>query len=101
MDETLRIALIGCGAIAALCWILSVVTREYSWVDRIWSLTPPLFVGWFAWRGGLDDPRLATMLALSTAWGVRLTYNFARKGGYRKGGEDYRWEEMRTRLTPL
>ena len=26
-------------------------------------------------------------------WGVRLTYNFARKGGYKPGGEDYRWVE--------
>jgi steroid 5-alpha reductase family enzyme len=38
------------------------------------------------------------MLALVTAWGVRLTYNFARKGGYQPGGEDYRWPILRKRM---
>ena len=32
--------------------------------------------------------------------GGRLTYNFARKGGYARGGEDYRWAEIRSRLPP-
>jgi len=31
------------------------------------------------------------MALLPTLWGVRLTYNFARKGGYSLTGEDYRW----------
>jgi steroid 5-alpha reductase family enzyme len=31
-------------------------------------------------------------------WGVRLTYNYARKGGYGRGGEDYRWAEVRERI---
>lgn len=35
------------------------------------------------------------MLSLTTLWGVRLTFNFYRKGGYKKGGEDYRWEYIR------
>jgi len=30
--------------------------------------------------------------------GARLTFNFARKGGYRRGGEDYRWEALRARM---
>jgi steroid 5-alpha reductase family enzyme len=39
------------------------------------------------------------MLALVTLWGARLTFNFARKGGYRPGiGEDYRWQVLRSRL---
>jgi steroid 5-alpha reductase family enzyme len=37
------------------------------------------------------------MYALVWIWGLRLTYNFARKGGYKKGGEDYRWEYIRKR----
>jgi steroid 5-alpha reductase family enzyme len=36
---------------------------------------------------------------LITVWGARLTFNFARKGGYSwkfwSGEEDYRWEEVR------
>lgn len=35
------------------------------------------------------DPRLNLMAVLVTLWGARLTYNFARKGGY-TGMEDYR-----------
>jgi steroid 5-alpha reductase family enzyme len=35
------------------------------------------------------------MLGLTTLWGLRLTYNFWRKGGYKKGGEDYRWAYIR------
>ncbi|MBP6625074.1 MAG: DUF1295 domain-containing protein, partial [Chitinophagaceae bacterium] len=34
-----------------------------------------------------------------TLWGIRLTYNFSRRGGYHwipwKGHEDYRWEVLR------
>ncbi len=37
------------------------------------------------------NPRLVIMAALITVWGSRLTYNFARKGGYRFDAEDYRW----------
>jgi steroid 5-alpha reductase family enzyme len=35
------------------------------------------------------------MALLSTAWGMRLTINFALKGGF-SGGEDYRWKEIRS-----
>ena len=38
------------------------------------------------------------MTLLVFAWGVRLTFNLARKGGYRVGGEDYRWKALRERL---
>jgi steroid 5-alpha reductase family enzyme len=31
------------------------------------------------------------MAVLVAAWGARLTFNFARKGGFRAGGEDYRY----------
>ena len=86
--------------IALVVWILNVVTRECSWVDRLWSITPPIFVGYFWSQSGFADPRLLLMTALTTAWGARLTYNFARKGGYGKGGEDYRWAVLRERMSP-
>jgi steroid 5-alpha reductase family enzyme len=81
-------------------WLLSVLTREYSWVDRIWSLAPLAYVGIFAGRAGFADARLDVMFALVAAWGLRLTFNFARKGGYARGGEDYRWAVLRARMTP-
>lgn len=81
-------------------WLLSVLTREYSWVDRIWSLIPIVYVGVFAAAANFTDARLNTMLALVGLWGARLTFNFARKGGYAPGGEDYRWGVLRSRMTP-
>jgi steroid 5-alpha reductase family enzyme len=41
------------------------------------------------------------MQALVTLWGLRLTYNFARKGGYSLSSEDYRWPILKKKLTPL
>ena len=41
------------------------------------------------------------MTLLTTLWGLRLTYNFWRKGGYAPGGEDYRWEEVKTWFNPI
>jgi steroid 5-alpha reductase family enzyme len=87
------------GACAAT-WLLSLATREYSWVDRIWSLVPIAYMGVFAGAAGFADARLNLMLALVTLWGLRLTFNFARKGGYAPGGEDYRWKVLRGRMKP-
>jgi steroid 5-alpha reductase family enzyme len=39
------------------------------------------------------------MAILVTLWGLRLTFNFARKGGY-SGMEDYRWAILRGRMKP-
>lgn len=93
-------AALACGVAALSCWLLSVLTREYSWVDRLWSLAPPIYVGWYAAQSGMRDARLVLMFALAAAWGMRLTFNFARKGGYARGGEDYRWTELRKRMPP-
>jgi steroid 5-alpha reductase family enzyme len=96
---TLTTAAIACGVIALACWLLSVVTREHSWVDRLWSIVPIFYVGGFAYAA--PSPRLVIMTLLVTAWGARLTFNFARKGGYAKGGEDYRWAELKKRMSPI
>lgn len=98
--SALVVAFVGCLTLAFACWLLSLVTREFSWVDRAWSIAPPLYVLSFAWAGEFSDPRLVVMAVLCTAWGARLTYNFARKGGYGPGGEDYRWAELRKRMSP-
>jgi steroid 5-alpha reductase family enzyme len=88
--------------IAAGCWIGQVSTGYWSWVDRIvretkrcravvialnpfptpqWSLSPVAYAWIFAALSG-GDVRLVLMTLLVTAWGTRLTRNFARKGGY-------------------
>jgi steroid 5-alpha reductase family enzyme len=96
--SALSIAAIACACVAASCWLASVVTHEHSWVDRLWSILPVGYVGWFAYDAGFP-PRLVITSVLVLAWGARLTFNFARKGGYAKGGEDYRWAELRTRMS--
>ena len=89
-----------CLILAALCWLLSVITREYSWVDRIWPICPPIYGLMVAANADFVSPRLNLMATLVTLWGARLTFNCARKGGFAKGGEDYRWVAMREKLSP-
>ena len=84
----------------ALAWVASLVTRDTSWVDRLWSIVPAVYVVVFAWGAGFSDMRLNVMAALAVLWGARLTFNFARKGGY-TGVEDYRWPVLRERMSPL
>ncbi|HWL02406.1 MAG TPA: DUF1295 domain-containing protein [Microbacteriaceae bacterium] len=94
------LAVIVAGAASAFCWIASLITRDTSWVDRLWSIVPVVYVWIFAAGAGLADPRLDVMAILVTAWGARLTYNFARKGGY-SGVEDYRWPILRAKMSPF
>ena len=95
----LLVCLAICGVVTAGTWVASIATREYSWVDRIWSIAPIAYVWVFAVASGFDA-RLVLMSVLVTAWGIRLTFNYARKGGYRPGGEDYRWAVLRGRMSP-
>ena len=97
--DPMTIALWACASFALACWLLSILTGNYSWVDRLWSIAPPLYAFHFAAHAGFTDVRLDLMASLTIVWGGRLTYNFARKGGYRRGGEDYRWPELRSRVS--
>lgn len=90
-----------CLVLAALTWLFSVIRREYSWIDRLWPLCPPIYCLLVAAEAGFDSARLNLMTVLVVLWGARLTFNFARKGGFRKGGEDYRWAVVRERIGPV
>jgi steroid 5-alpha reductase family enzyme len=90
-----------CVILAVLCWLAAVVTREYSWVDRLWSICPPIYCLIVAFANDFGSPRVNLMTALAVLWGARLTFNFVRKGGYAKGGEDYRWATVRERYGPI
>ena len=87
------------GAACAFAWLASLATGDTSWVDRMWSIVPVIFVWVFAGAAHLRDAPLDVMAVLVTCWGVRLTYNFARKGGY-NGVEDYRWAVLRSSMRP-
>lgn len=92
------------GAIAlaawATCFLLGALSGNVSQVDRLWSLLPVAYV-WVVAAHGDFSPRLMLMALLVTAWGARLTFNFARQGGYRlkfwNAHEDYRWDVLRKR----
>ena len=86
-------------SIALLAFVTSEITRNYSQVDKLWSIVPPVFV-WCSAAASGREPRLVLMAGLATAWGARLTFNFWRRGGYSwppwRGVEDYRWAVLRT-----
>lgn len=94
----LLVALLTAGGVCVFVWIASLVSRDYSWVDRLWSIVPIVYVWIFAGATGFGNARLDVMAALVTVWGVRLTINFARRGGY-SGVEDYRWAILRGRMS--
>ena len=91
-----------CVYIAAtlLCFIVSTLARNYSQVDKLWSVMPIIYA-WIACYMFQFEPRLVLMASLVSVWGARLTWNFARRGGYSwrfwEGEEDYRWAEVRKR----
>lgn len=96
MSPLVAIAAI-CAVICAVTWVASLLTGDNSWVDRIWSIVPVAYLWVFAGFAGLLNARLDVMAVLVTLWGARLTFNFARKGGY-SGTEDYRWPVLRSRM---
>ena len=86
------------GIAAAVAFIVSTITKNYSQVDKLWS-TIPIAYGWIVAVYADFEPRITLMAVLITIWAVRLTYNFGRRGGYSwkfwTGDEDYRWSLLR------
>ena len=93
----LQVIVLVSAAACAFAWVASLVSGDTSWVDRSWSILPVIFVWVFASAAHLDNARLDVMAVVVTAWGSRLTFNFARKGGY-SGVEDYRWSVLRSSM---
>lgn len=95
---TLGILLLIMGASALYCFVVGELAHNNSQMDKLWSLLPEIYVWIVAARDGFS-PRLVLMAVLVSLWGIRLTFNFARKGAYRvkfwEGKEDYRWEVLR------
>lgn len=73
-----------------ICFVLGLLTQNYSQVDKLWSFLPPIYCTIVLFTNPFDT-RVFVMTLLTWMWGLRLTYNFARKGGYTWAGEDYRW----------
>lgn len=97
--ETLKVLGIIAGCSAAFCFIVGELTGNNSQMDKLWSLLPIAYTWVIAVKGGMGV-RLVVMAILATLWGIRLTFNFARKGAYKlkfwEGVEDYRWAIVRS-----
>jgi steroid 5-alpha reductase family enzyme len=83
--------------VALACFAIGEITRNYSQVDKLWSLLPVAY-SWITFSAS-PSPRILIMSILISVWGLRLSYNFGRKGGYSmipwKGEEDYRWKILK------
>ncbi|KAK2861183.1 hypothetical protein FQN49_004456 [Arthroderma sp. PD_2] len=78
--------------------LVSEINRNYSQVDRLWSILPSIYNGHFAlWcrLNGMSTTEVNTIFVFTLIWSVRLTFNYWRKGGYSIGSEDYRWVVVR------
>jgi len=96
--DTLLILAIVAGSAAAYCFIVGEISRNNSQMDKLWSILPIAYT-WIIAAKSEMKPRLVIIAVIATLWGIRLTYNFARKGAYHwkfwEGREDYRWEIVR------
>lgn len=87
--------------LAPLFLIVSEINKNYSQVDRCWSILPTVYNAHYvlyAHLYGLPTQRLDNLLAFSTVWSLRLTFNYWRKGGYSIGSEDYRWDVLKGKM---
>ena len=84
--------------VAIVCFVVSELSRNYSQVDKLWSIIPLLYMIVIV-SACTPNARIILMTVLVFLWGARLSYNFGRKGGYSiipwKGTEDYRWKILR------
>ena len=96
----LKITFWGVGAVILFTFVVGQLTGNNSQVDKLWSIVPAPYAWYMTWKGGMDE-RMVLMSVLVTIWAARLTFNFARRGGYSwkfwEGEEDYRWEVLRQR----
>lgn len=85
---------------AAICFIVSTITKNYSQVDKLWSILPVVYAWQIVFLNNWDL-RCLLMAVVISLWGIRLSYNFYRRGGYSwkfwEGEEDYRWAILRAK----
>ncbi|MGD9910130.1 MAG: DUF1295 domain-containing protein [Candidatus Izemoplasmatales bacterium] len=97
-QDTMHLLMIVCVLSIAYCFIAGELTRNNSQMDKLWSILPIVYA-WIIVVKSDFNPRTIVMAFLITIWGVRLTYNFAKKGAYSikfwSGEEDYRWIVLR------
>ena len=87
-----------CGCSMLYCFAVGEITRNNSQMDKLWSLLPIAYT-WVIAGYAEFNARTTIIAIMVTLWGIRLTFNFARKGAYQlkfwAGEEDYRWKVLR------
>lgn len=92
-----------CAAVTGLCYVVSIITSNFSQVDRVWTFLPTIYAAYYAllplWPNEPPfflapyapkslghsvlknpSPRAVLMLALVVVWMFRLSYNTYRRG---------------------
>ncbi|KAJ9495364.1 hypothetical protein LTR99_002784 [Exophiala xenobiotica] len=90
-------------AISPIFLVVSEINKNYSQVDRVWSILPTIYnihYAVYAHLAGIETTRLDLVAVISAIWSTRLTYNYYRKGGYSIGSEDYRWAIVKKQVGP-
>lgn len=90
----------GLAAVVLLTFVVGQLTGNVSQTDKLWSIVPATYA-WYMTALGDWNERMVLMSIVVTIWATRLTFNFARRGGYSwefwEGEEDSRWEVLRQR----
>lgn len=95
-SDPLKSVLYISGITVLVSFAFGLISGDYSWTDRLWSTMPVVFAWIYALHGGFTLPLLVAS-SLVTLWGARLTFNFARRGGYTTA-EDYRWPILQQKI---
>jgi steroid 5-alpha reductase family enzyme len=102
MTPATSAALLGFAATLVLAlgtWLASLVQRDVSLVDRMWSLLVAVPAAAYAWLlAPVGDLRFRVMAALLVLWAARLAIHISwRNWGH---GEDKRYQAIRARNEP-
>ena len=92
------LSLAAMSAIAVVAWLVSIMRRDVSSVDSLWSLFFLVSLLVYAWASEASGWQLNLMLVLVGAWALRLSvYITVRNHG---DGEDRRYQAIRARNEP-
>ncbi|CAF0819984.1 unnamed protein product [Brachionus calyciflorus] len=85
-------------------WILTLITDNHSFMDKLWGILPIFYSGGYLYTAIKSNPeagtslnRLYLMFILISLWGLRLAYIFYRRGYYKWDFEDPRWVQVKKR----
>lgn len=118
-DELFWYFFIFCNALAVIIWIITIITKNHSYMDKLWPILPAFYAWIFILSALFLNPsknssihlktylqnmsqsamaRLWIIVSLITIESIKLTYIFWRKGYYKRDFEDLRWNQVKQRF---